>query len=126
MLDSFFVWKHICHRIKLNFICNEGTDLANIKQQKKRNLQNEKRRKKNSSVKSTIRTVAKKVVKATDLKDVKEVKNTEMIQESFKIFVKIIDTAAGKGIIKKSTAARKKSRLAKKVNSAIESLNKTA
>lgn len=100
--------------------------MANIKQQKKRNIQNEKRRMKNSGVKSSIRTAAKKVVKATDLKDVKETKSTEQIQESFKIFIKTIDTAAGKGIIKKSTAARKKSRLAKKVNSAIASLNKTA
>ena len=110
----------------MNLFCSEGTELANIKQQKKRNLQNEKRRIKNSSVKSSIRTAAKKVVKATDLKDVKETKSTEQIQESYKIFVKIIDTAAGKGIIKKSTAARKKSRLAKKVNSAVATLNKTA
>ena len=126
MLDSFNVSKHICHRIKQKLIRGEGINLANIKQQKKRNLQNEKRRIKNSGVKSSIRTAAKKVIKATDLKDVKETKNTEQIQESFKVFIKIIDTAAGKGIIKKSTAARKKSRLAKKVNTAIASLNKTA
>jgi small subunit ribosomal protein S20 len=100
--------------------------LANIKQQKKRNIQNEKRRVKNSSVKSSIRTAAKKVVKATDLKDIKEVKNEGMIKESYQNFIKLIDTAASKGIIKKTTAARKKSRLAKKVNSAVTSLNKTA
>ena len=35
MLDSFFVSKHICHRIEESL--NEGNNLANIKQQKKRN-----------------------------------------------------------------------------------------
>ena len=97
--------------------------MANIKQQKKRDITNEKRRVKNSQVKSTIRTAAKKVGKATELKENKDV---AAIQESYLTFIKIIDTAASKGIIKKSTAARKKSRLAKKVNSAVTKLNKTA
>jgi small subunit ribosomal protein S20 len=98
-------------------------ELANIKQQKKRDITNEKRRVKNSQVKSTIRTAAKKVGKAADLKDNKDV---AVIQESYQSFIKIIDTAASKGIIKKSTAARKKSRLARKVNSAVAAINKTA
>jgi len=97
--------------------------LANIKQQKKRDITNEKRRVKNSQVKSTIRTAAKKVGKAAEMKDNKDL---TIIQESYKSFIKIIDTAAGKGIIKKSTAARKKSRLARKVNSAVAALNKIA
>ena len=97
--------------------------MANIKQQKKRDITNEKRRVKNSQVKSTIRTAAKKVGKVADLKDNKD---AAVIAESYKAFTKIIDTAASKGIIKKSTAARKKSRLARKVNSAIAALNKTA
>lgn len=97
--------------------------MANIKQQKKRDITNEKRRVKNSHVKSTIRTAAKKIAKITDMKDNKD---SAAIQESYKEFIKLIDTAAGKGIIKKSTAARKKSRLAKKVNSAVTALTKTA
>jgi len=97
--------------------------LANIKQQKKRNRQNEKRRIKNSNVKSTIRTAAKKIVKTIESK---EGKDLNKIQEYFLNFTKTIDTAAGKGIIKKNTAARKKSRLAKKVNAAIASLKETA
>jgi len=97
--------------------------LANIKQQKKRNRQNEKRRIKNSNVKSTIRTAAKKLVKTIESK---EGKDLNKIQEYFLNFTKTIDTAAGKGIIKKNTAARKKSRLAKKVNAAIASLKETA
>ncbi len=97
--------------------------MANIKQQKKRDITNEKRRVKNSQVKSTIRTAAKKVGKVAEMKDNKD---AAVIQESYKAFIKIIDTAASKGIIKKSTAARKKSRLARKVNSAVAAKNKPA
>jgi len=97
--------------------------LANIKQQKKRNLQNERNRARNSQVKSTIRTASKKIVKTIESK---EGKDLNKIQEYFLNFTKTIDTAAGKGIIKKNTAARKKSRLAKKVNAAIASLKETA
>jgi small subunit ribosomal protein S20 len=97
--------------------------LANIKQQKKRDITNEKKRVKNSQVKSTIRTAAKKVGKVTEMKDNKD---AAVIQDSYKAFIKIIDTAASKGVIKKSTAARKKSRLARKVNSAVAAINKTA
>ncbi|HOP61937.1 MAG TPA: 30S ribosomal protein S20 [Spirochaetota bacterium] len=93
--------------------------MANIKQQKKRNLQNERNRVKNSQAKSSIRTSAKKVMKAVETKD------ESVLAQIFKNFVKTIDTAAQKGIIKKETAARKKSRLAKKVNAAVAS-SKTA
>lgn len=77
----------------------------------------------NSQVKSSIRTAVKKVSKLAEAKDNKD---AAAIQNSYKDFVKTIDTAAGKGIIKKSTASRKKSRLARKVNSALAALNKTA
>ena len=97
--------------------------MANIKQQKKRDRQNEKRRVKNSQVKSTIRTAAKKIVKTIESK---EGKDLDKIQSYFLDFTKTIDTAAGKGIIKKNTAARKKSRLAKKVNAALASMKETA
>lgn len=97
--------------------------MANIKQQKKRNRQNEKRRVKNSQVKSTIRTAAKKVVKTIDSKDGKDI---DRIQEFHLNFIKTLDAATSKGIIKKNTAARKKSRLAKKVNAALASLKETA
>ena len=92
--------------------------MANIKQQKKRNLQNERNRVRNSQVKSAIRTAVKKVLKTVEGK---EQKDEASILETFKNFVKTIDTAAGKGIIKKETAARKKSRMAKKVNAAVAS-----
>ena len=92
--------------------------MANIKQQKKRNIQNERNRERNIQAKSSIRTAAKKVLKSVDAK---ENKDATTIVEIYRKFVKTIDTAAGKGIIKKETAARKKSRLAKKVNAAVAS-----
>jgi small subunit ribosomal protein S20 len=91
--------------------------LANIQSQKKRNRQNEKRRIKNLSVRSSIRTAGKKVIK---LIESKEEKKPEVLQELMKKYIKTIDTAAGKGTVKKTTAARKKSRLARKVNKAIQ------
>lgn len=117
---TVFLYDNIFALVFKNHLLNEGNNLANIKQQKKRNIQNERNRARNSQVKSAIRTAAKKIVKTIESK---EAKDAAQMQESFKNFVKTIDTAASKGIIKKSTAARKKSRLAKKVNAAVASTN---
>jgi small subunit ribosomal protein S20 len=87
--------------------------LANIQSQKKRNRQNEKRRLKNSQIRSSIRTSAKNVIKAI------EANEKDNIPVLFKKFVKRIDTAAAKSIVHHKTAARKKSRLAKRVNAAL-------
>lgn len=76
----------------------------------KRMRQDEKRRIKNKGVKSAIRTAAKKVVTASEKKD------TTAAKEALLEMIKRIDTAAGKGIVKKNTAARKKSRMQKLVN----------
>ena len=85
--------------------------MAHIKSQIKRNRQNEKRREKNSRVKSSIRTAAKKVVRAVEVDA-----NLDAAAESYARLVKVIDTAAGAGVVHRNAAARKKSRLAKKVN----------
>jgi len=76
----------------------------------KRMRQDEKRRIRNKGVKSAIRTAAKKVVTASEEKD------TAAAKEALLDMIKRIDTAAGKGIVKKNTAARKKSRMQKLVN----------
>ena len=76
----------------------------------KRMRQDEKRRIRNKGVKSAIRTAAKKVVSASEKKDAAAAK------EALLDMIKRIDTAAGKGIVKKNTAARKKSRMQKLVN----------
>jgi len=76
----------------------------------KRQRQNEKRRLTNKSTKTAVRTAAKKVVVASEKKDVAAAK------EALLEMIKRIDSAARKGIIKKNTAARKKSRMQKLVN----------
>ncbi|MBN2160405.1 MAG: 30S ribosomal protein S20 [Spirochaetes bacterium] len=90
--------------------------MANIKSQIKRNRQNEKRRARNVKVKSALRTSAKKVVKAVDAKE-----SPEQLMGKYKDFAKTIDKAAGVRVVHKNTAARKKSRLAKRINAVIKS-----
>jgi small subunit ribosomal protein S20 len=70
-----------------------------IRQDAKRNLRNQ-------DAKSKMRTSVKKVRSA---------QSKEEAQEALKKAASIIDTIARKGIIKKKTAARKKSRLSKAI-----------
>ena len=88
--------------------------MANNKSQEKRNRQNEKRRQNNSQVKSSIRTATKSILSAIENKDATSLK------DMFKQYTKLIDTAGSNGILHKNTIARKKSRLAKKVNSILQ------
>lgn len=77
----------------------------------KKTRQSEEKRVRNSHVKSTMKTRVKKVVAAI------ESKATENLGALFKDAASYIDTAASKGVIHRNSAARKVSRLAKKVNS---------
>ncbi|MFH0977082.1 MAG: 30S ribosomal protein S20 [Spirochaetota bacterium] len=86
--------------------------MANTKSTEKRIRQSEKSRKHNVEIKSSLRTAAKKV-----LKKISASSNPEETKENFRQFAKGIDTAVRKGVVHKKTAARKKSRLAKKINS---------
>lgn len=83
--------------------------MANIKSQKKRNITNEKRHERNKAVKAEVKTRTKRA-EATI--------GTDENADAVKAAVKRIDSAASKGMIHKNTAARKKSRLMKKVNAA--------
>ena len=83
--------------------------MANIKSQKKRNITNAKRAERNKSVRSELKS---RVKSATTT--IGEDSNDELVRAA----VKRIDSAASKGVIHKNTAARKKSRLMKKVNAA--------
>lgn len=65
---------------------------------------NEKARKRNHAAKSRVATIIKKV---------KTANSKDEAHEALKTAVHIIDLTASKGIIKKTTAARKKSRLHK-------------
>lgn len=78
--------------------------MANIKSQEKRNRQNNTRRQRNKSVMSDLKTSIKKVQAAAAA--------GEPTEELFREAQKKIDTAASKGVLHPSTAARKKSRLA--------------
>jgi small subunit ribosomal protein S20 len=89
----------------------EGFPLAQTnKSAEKRQRQNEKRRLRNKMEKSSIRSAAKKVLVAAQGKD-KAAAEAALIEMSKKI-----DTAAGKGIVKKNAASRKKSRMQRLVN----------
>lgn len=83
--------------------------MANIKQQKKRILQNEKRRQRNIAVRSRLKTFVKRAETS--------VQGTgEDSTEAVKAAIVELDVAARKGVLHKNTAARKKSRLMKKLN----------
>ena len=83
--------------------------MANIKSQKKRILTNAKRAERNKAVKSELKPRVKNAVKAAD---------TEQSEEALRLAVKRLDMAASKGVIHKNQAARRKSRLMKKLNAA--------
>jgi small subunit ribosomal protein S20 len=83
--------------------------MANIKSQKKRNITNEKRHERNKSVKAEMKTRTKRVEATL---------GTDDNDDAVKAAMKRIDSAASKGVIHKNAAARKKSRLMKKVNAA--------
>jgi len=84
--------------------------MPNIKSAEKRMKQNEKRRLRNASQKSALRTAVKAAEVAASANDVNQAK------EALLTATKKLDKAVSKGLIHKNAAARKKSRLAKKVN----------
>ena len=86
--------------------------MANHKSAVKRNKQSIKRRERNRTVKGALRTIVKKF-NATVAKDAAAAK--EVLAEA----VPTISKAASKGIIHKNTAARKISRLTKKLNKSV-------
>jgi small subunit ribosomal protein S20 len=79
--------------------------LPNNKSAEKRLKQNFKRRVHNRSIKNRVRTSVKGFDAAVARHD------KVAAQASFAEFVKLADTAAGKGVFHKNTIARKKSRL---------------
>ncbi len=82
--------------------------MANIKSQIKRNLQNEKRRVRNKAVRSELRTRTRAAMTAAE-------SGADDREAVVRLAVKRIDQAASKGVIHKNTAARRKSRLMRRV-----------
>ncbi len=83
--------------------------MANIKSQKKRILTNAKAADRNKAVRAELKTRVKTATKAV---------GGENETDAFKLAQKRIDKAATKGVIHKNQAARRVSRLAKKLNAA--------
>jgi small subunit ribosomal protein S20 len=82
--------------------------MANIKSQIKRNRQNEKARMRNKSVRSEMRTAIRKLEEAAA--------SGEATDELLQAAQSKIDVAVSKGVLKKNSAARKKSRLASRAS----------
>jgi len=83
--------------------------VANIKSQIKRNKQNLVRQERNKAVRSELRTRVKNAVATAS-------EGTDDAGTAARIAQKRIDKAATKGVIHKNAAARRNSRLAKKLN----------
>ncbi len=84
--------------------------MANIKSAKKRIKVTQAKTMRNTMLKSSLKTTIKKFEAVIAAKD------TANAQESFKTVARALDMAASKGIIHKNKAAKKKSRLAAKLN----------
>lgn len=85
--------------------------MPNIKSAQKRAELAKKRTARNASIKSATRTAVKKFETAFEHKD------PAASAASFRKAVIALDKAVSKGVLHKNTAARKKSRLARKFNS---------
>ena len=79
--------------------------MPNTKSAKKRLRQDLERRERNRAVKSSVKTQVKKVISA--LRDGK----IDVAETEFRAAASHLDRAAGKGVIHKNNAARRKSRL---------------
>ncbi|WP_276356310.1 30S ribosomal protein S20 [Cohnella caldifontis] len=84
--------------------------MPNIKSAIKRTKTSEQRRQRNASQKSALRTAVKQADQAVAGTDVNAAKDALVLAQ------KKLDKAVTKGLIHKNAAARKKSRLAKKLN----------
>jgi small subunit ribosomal protein S20 len=83
--------------------------MANIKSQIKRNRQSERQRMRNKGARSELRTRTANAMQAAGGTDG---------PETLRLAVKRIDQAASSGLIHKNTAARRKSRLMRRVSAA--------
>ena len=84
--------------------------MAHSKSSKKRVFIGERNAARNKSIKSRVKTFVKKVLIAVEAKNVDEAK------AALQVAYKELDKAVTKGVLKKNTASRKKSRLTLKVN----------
>ena len=88
--------------------------MANHKSAEKRARQNIKRRTRNAAIKSSLRTTTKRLMTAIQAGE------KEQAAELLKTTCREWDKSVSKNVTHANTAARKKSRLAKKVNGLME------
>ena len=84
--------------------------MAHSKSSKKRVFIAERNAQRNQAIKSRVKTFVKKVLSAVEDKNIDEAKL------ALQVAYKELDKAVTKGVLKKNTASRKKSRLALKIN----------
>ena len=84
--------------------------MANIKSSAKRDVKSKELRAKNRADKTELKTMLKKFEAAV------AGGNAEEAASAYKVAVKSVDHAAGKGLPHKNNAAHKKSAMAKKLN----------
>ena len=84
--------------------------MAHSKSSKKRVFIGERNAARNKSIKSRVKTFVKKVLSAVEAKNVDEAK------AAWQVAYKELEKAVTKGVLKKNTVSRKKSRLTLKVN----------
>jgi small subunit ribosomal protein S20 len=84
--------------------------MANIRSQIKRNRQNETRRRRNQAVRSELKTRAKTALAAAESGD------AATTGAALREAQRRLDVASAKGVVHPRTAARRKSRLTKRVN----------
>ena len=82
--------------------------MAHSKSQQKRNRQTEVRTARNRAIRSELKTRAKKAIEAAQSGDA-------AAAEALRIAQKRVDQAVAKGVLKKNTASRRKSNLARTV-----------
>ena len=85
--------------------------MANHKSAIKRIKQNRKKNERNTHIKSTLKTYIKRVREAAAAKD------APAAREALTAAIPVVDGAASKGVIHRSTASRNVSRLTRLVNS---------
>ena len=88
--------------------------MANIKSQKKRNLQNERRRERNKAVRSELKTRVKLAGAAVD-------SGAEDADALVQAAQKRLGKAGAKGIVHKNQAARRISRMMRRAHTTTES-----
>ena len=86
--------------------------MADRKSSIKRIRQNRKREQRNVAVKTAVKTAIRRVEQAVRAGDL------EAAKVNYSAAVSALDSASAKGILKKNTTSRKKSRLAKLINAA--------